>query len=153
MATINEISRELQKQLKKGVSSGEMEKVAKFAAGEIRKRTRLGFGVAKNQGTKKKLKKLSPAYKKQRKKKSNLSAKTQPAKSNLTLTGEMLDSLDGKSSGTGQAKLFFKSAQAKKKSEFVGKDRPFLHLSQIELKRVIKFLEEGIVKKLNKFLK
>jgi hypothetical protein len=88
----------LQKDLKEKytINQSEMEKIAEDMANKIKVRTRLGYDVDRS--------KLPPIksekYKKKRanyKKKGKLSDQTTPGRSNLTFTGQLLDSLYGKS--------------------------------------------------------
>ena len=133
-----------------------MPTVGKIMKDTIKKRTRLGFGVEANEGTKGKLKPLSPLYKKQRKK-LKLSSETSPSKSNLTLSGSMLDNLDSKVNQQ-QLKIRVrpkgrdrKGVGNKQKAGWVSVVRPFLYLSKPEIKRIKKYLSEeidNIVKKL-----
>lgn len=69
-------------------------KVGKFTVDLIVKRTRLGFGVDANYKPKEKLKPLSERYIEHRSMFEGLDATTRPRKSNLTLTGQMLRSMD-----------------------------------------------------------
>lgn len=65
---------------------------------DIKKRTKLGFGVENQGGSQKKFKGLAPSTKKTRKSQSQkLSSDTSPAKSNLTFTGAMVDSINHES--------------------------------------------------------
>jgi hypothetical protein len=79
------------------------------------------------------LKKLSPNYIKARKKIS-LGSDAKPTKSNLTLTGEMLSSIDGKRSGS-LFTFFFSNSFANDKARWA-KDggRPFFGLSETDKK-------------------
>lgn len=71
----------------------QMTALAEFAIQLIVKRTRLGFGVTESLGTRSPLKRLSTRYVKQRKMFSALDTTTRPQKSNLTLTGQLLRSM------------------------------------------------------------
>lgn len=70
-----------------------MEALAKEAITLVVKRTRLGYGVSRNLGTRSSLKRLSETYVKYRRSFRDLSATTRAGKSNLTLTGDMLNSM------------------------------------------------------------
>lgn len=80
------------------------------------------------------LKKLSTNYIKARKKMNGLSSDAKPAKSNLTLTGEMLSSIEGKRSGS----LFifsFSNSFANDKAKWAKEGgRPFFGLSESDKK-------------------
>lgn len=73
-------------------NSRQLAELGQIAVDLIVKRTRLGYGVAKNGGKRFKLAALSDAYVKQRKK-DRLSKFARPKKSNLTKTGQMLESV------------------------------------------------------------
>lgn len=81
--------------LGEAVKPRELDPVARFAIDVIVKRTRLGYGVPRQFAGKEKLKRLtSAAYKKYRSRYRGLDALTSPNMSNLTLTGQMLRSMD-----------------------------------------------------------
>lgn len=106
-------------------------------AEQIKKRTRLGYGVPDPGVAQEKLKPLSDDYKKWRKEnKSKLSDATTPAKSNLTQTGEMLDSITYRVEGRSVI-LFFSNAFAKYKAwANTERGRPFFTLSKAERKQL-----------------
>ena len=68
-----------------------MKYVGDQIASDIKKRTKLGYGVATEGGPQEKLKPLSDNYKKYRKGK--VASDTSPSKSNLTFSGDMLNDL------------------------------------------------------------
>lgn len=74
-----------------------------LAADRIKVRTRLG-----NNRFRSPLKALSPGYKIYRQKYPYLYDQTTPSKSNLTLTGQLLDSMDVKSDKPNSFTIFFK---------------------------------------------
>jgi len=79
------------------------------------------------------LKKLSPNYIKARKKMS-LGSDAKPAKSNLTLTGEMLSSIEGKRSGS-LFTFFFSNSFSNDKARWAKEGgRPFFGLSETDKK-------------------
>jgi Fe-S cluster assembly ATPase SufC len=112
------------------------QKAAEESAGIIKDRTRAGFGVSKQQGAKKRLKKLSPAYVKQLRREGLRIA------SRLTHTGEMLDSIKA---SKGKVTL-----EGTRNQELAGyaekKGRPFLHLSSSEYKRVVEYVRKNLIK-------
>ena len=81
------------------ISRKQMVEIGKFASELIRKRTRLGKGVenegdeAKSLRSMRQHKKSYTNYRKRLKKKEKLHPKTSPGKHNLTLTGQLLDSI------------------------------------------------------------
>ena len=89
---INGIIKRINAALIESIKPRELEPVAQFAIDIIVKRTRLGYGVSRNYGFKDKLKGLSKNYVKYRGRVS-LADLTTPRKSNLTLTGQMLNSM------------------------------------------------------------
>lgn len=91
---LKNIFNRINKALKEAVSNKEMNELATFSLSLIVKRTRLGYGVNKQFGSKKKLKPLSEKYKNFRRKFAGLAESTTASKSNLTLTGQMLESMD-----------------------------------------------------------
>lgn len=127
--------------------------VGEIIEDDIKNRTRLGYGVSKNESAKQKLAKLSDSYKIQRKrdsKRGQLSKDTKPSKSNLTKSGSMLDNLETTSN---KRKLSLKvkpsgtdsdGVSNAKKAQWVSKDRPFLFLSKTEIKRITKFLRKEL---------
>jgi phage gpG-like protein len=121
-----------------------MDNLVNKAVELIRKRTRLGYSVEKNGGTKKKLKALSSEYVEFRKKNKKLSGKTRSKKSNLTFTGDMLDDLEIVNTSNGHCEIGFKSSESQEKAKWVSKNRPFLHLSKSEIKQLIQDLNARI---------
>jgi hypothetical protein len=78
---------------KEAVKASSLQPTGDFAASIIVKRTRLGYGVDKQYGSKQKFAPLAPSYIKQRKMFAGLNPLTTPKRSNLTRTGQMLDSV------------------------------------------------------------
>lgn len=144
----------------------EIKRVADFSGDLIRRRTRLGYGVKKEGGTKGKLKELSDSYKARRRKKaSELHSETTPARSNLTYTGQMLDSIYAQRVSLNEFVLslrpYRKPVPTKKKNakkrqltneqvaEFnEQKGRTFFNLSRSELRQVEIELRESVRKAL-----
>ena len=137
----------------------------------VRRRTLLGFGVAADGSRRQKLKKLADSYIEQRAGKAvyftdkqgrvrriptssrfrsrlKLSPKTTPGKSNLTLTGQLLDSLRGFVTGPGRGEirpvgLRSDGLSNEDVARFVDEaGRPFLHLSDNEIKQLEIFAGE-----------
>ncbi len=122
----------------------------------IRKRTRLGFGVAKNGDKRQKLKDMrqhSLEYAKLRKK-GELSSDTSALKHNLTLTGHMLDKLKvlDVSSRKKEIEIGFTNRFAMLKAR-VNTDLGwrFMHLSDNEIKAVNNFYRREVRKLAKKF--
>ena len=125
--------------------------VGEEAVNLIKKRTRLGYGVADQGGAKTKLDKLSTGYIAQRKRNKPKGPST-PSKSNLTNTGDMLDALEAKEKADNKVEIGFKTTKEEQKAEWVSEDRPFNNLSKAEIKQLKKKLENSIkeaIKKIN----
>jgi hypothetical protein len=91
--SLKKLFKKIEDTLDETIKREQMISLGNFTANLIRKRTRLGYGVDRQFGVKQKLKPLSPRYVSARKKFKDLSNATTPKKSNLTLTGQMLDSV------------------------------------------------------------
>ncbi len=110
--------------LQKDIQKDSLKPIAQFTLNLIVKRTRLGYGVTKLYGSKQKLKPLSPNYIDYRKKLAGekrreqrqgtislgtktirLSDFTRATRSNLTLTGQMLESMSILSISRGSIKI------------------------------------------------
>lgn len=136
-----------------------MPEVGEIMVKDIKKRTRLGFGVSDNGASKSRLKKLEDSTKRYRRwydrARGGLGDGATPTKSNLTLSGNMLDSLKARSTGDFSVRVEPTGNDAgisnKEKAEYVSVVRPFLFLSKPEIKRITKFLRkelDSIIKKL-----
>lgn len=138
-----------------------MKKISEEAANQIRKRTRLGFGVKGGErgGTKINFKIEAPhtdKYKKFRKKnKAKLSPATAPGKNNLTLSGQLLDSIAGKATKN-VATIFFKEDRndGVANSDIVEgqakQGRTFFELTDKELKGLQNQIKKDLIKSLRK---
>lgn len=91
--SLRNIFKKIEDATKETISAPIMERLGEFSVDLVVKRTRLGYGVPIQFGTKSKLKPLSRPYKTFRKDYQGLSSTTTPSKSNLTLTGQMLASV------------------------------------------------------------
>lgn len=118
------------------------------AAKIIRRRTRLGFGVAKVEGTRFRLKPLSPRYMILRKENSDkLSEFTKPNRSNLTLHGDMLDDLEPVKVNElrGSVLIGFAKHSSLQKAEWnTATGRAFNNLSKLEIKQLRRFKEKDL---------
>lgn len=147
----------LDKAISRAISKSKMTKYMRALAAIIKKRTRLGFGVAKDGASKKKLKGLSSKYIDKRKK-SRLSSQTRPGRSNLTFTGQMLDALTGGGEKEGPGVVFLEENRNddKKNSDIAewneDKGRPFLYISKAERKQLEKKVRDDIKKSISKVL-
>lgn len=136
--------------LAKVISRNGMTPIAKEMADTVRIRAQLGGSVESTGKAKKPFKKLSPDYVEQRKKFKGLSNKTTPRKSNITRTGQLIESLRGepKSNGFdiiaegGRDDSDLTNSQVAKYVADQG--RPFLDLSDKELKQLTRLIEESL---------
>lgn len=99
---LSKIITRLKKTIDQSIKPSELKPLGDFMLSLIYKRTKLGYGVTKQLGQKKKFAPLSESYREFRRKYSSLSTTTSTSKSNLTLTGEMLDSLAVKKASKGK---------------------------------------------------
>lgn len=164
MATFKDISDALFKAIDQTVQPNNLSKYARSSAADIKRRTRLGYGVSSNGGKREKLKALDPkyvtnvrsvgkkrdgfrkkkggGYAKKYKKGANLSSETTPKKSNLTFTGQLLNAIIGLSPSKGLVKITFNENRKDgvKNSDIVlgqeDQGRPFFYLTRTELKRL-----------------
>lgn len=137
---------------------------------DIVKRTRMGYGVNQDLGTKEKLASLSKKYKKFRKDNpyNELSKMTNATRSNLTYSGQMLDSLYAKGDSTYLGSILVKDARkrvmgakkAPKNSDLIkwhedgaGRlpKRPFFHVSDLENARLEQAMQKKLVAALRKY--
>lgn len=131
-----------------------MTTLAKDVANQIKKRTRLGYGVASG-GKQIRLKPLTEKYIETRQDFSeNLSEATTPKRSNLTATGQLLDAIQG-TGATAKAEIGFNPNSRRsgltgrgargltnvKLKEYVEKIRPFFGLTNAEVNRFVRALK------------
>lgn len=135
-----------------------MKDISEKAAEMVRTRVReRGMGVSKRGGSEVKLAPLAASTIKQRKRK-RLHQKTSPSKSNLTETGKMLDALYGRSTRTGKGEISIKSRRSGSSitndeiAFFVSGKRPFIDLSNKEIKDLEKIVEEKTTEIFNKMI-
>lgn len=143
------IVKKLEKTVAESIKKAALVDVGVFARDLIVKRTRLGYGVEKDLGSKKRLAKLSPNYIKRRKMFAGLSENTRPSRSNLTLTGQMLNSIISTAKAgiieikpTGTRTDGKRNADIAQYNEDGGKGRPkriFMRISQLEFKQIVRF--------------
>jgi hypothetical protein len=143
------IVKKLEKTVAESIKKAALVDVGVFARDLIVKRTRLGYGVEKDLGSKKRLAKLSPNYIKRRKMFESLSENTRPSRSNLTLTGQMLDSIISTAKTgiieikpTGRRDDGKRNADIAQYNEDGGRGSPkriFMRISQLEFKQIVRF--------------
>lgn len=157
MAKPGDIFKAFEQAIKKVFSAQSQQAIANEMADSVRIRAQLG-GSVENTGSKKKaFKALSDSYKQQRKKFSGLSDKTTPNKSNITRTGQMIESIRGKGKANGFLLELAGSRDDGLTNEKVAgfveeQGRPFMNLSDIELKKLARLLEENLADEINKIL-
>lgn len=132
------------------ISRQQMQALGEEAVNLVVKRTRLGYGVPNQFGEKSKLRGLSGQYIKFRTQFKNLSSTTTSGRSNLTLTGQMLDSVrvitaqDGKvrfGPTGGRSDTPFTNAQVAYFQEQQG--RIFNRISQLEYQQLLRFFRRN----------
>ena len=149
MTPEQEVEQHLAKILKELTDKENLQKIGDEAVRLIKKRTKLGYGVSEQNGTKTKLKPLSDAYKKSRKK-DDLSEDTTANKSNLTNSGKMLDDLKAMVKDSGSVEIGFEDVLSYMKANWVSDDgRKFNNLSAAEIKQLNLFIEDLLKKELS----
>lgn len=148
----------IDKATRSALKKSHMNRDAKFMADQIKKRTRLGRGVAIQNGRSFKLAPLKDDTVHGREilqDNGDLSVFTRPEKSNLTATGQLLDSIGGGSTTAGSGRIFItdnrKDGVSNSEIE-KGHDkklRPFMHLSKPEINRLNRRIRERIVAAFN----
>lgn len=144
----------IEKTLETSISREFLRPLGQYALDLIVKRTRLGYGVEKPFGSKFSLPSHSPKYIKFRKKFRQLSETTAPTKSNLTLTGQLLESMsltDHAGSNTKGSLLIAPTGQRsggrlsnKKLAAILAeKGRTFNYISQLEYNQVMRFYRKS----------
>lgn len=143
---LDDLKDALTKALKQIASPANMRKYGETAAGMIKLRTRLGYGVSEDAADKEPLRSLSDTTIERRKelqKKGMLSDLTSPRRSNLTQSGQLLDSIQVTSVDQGEVRVGPKGNRTDglNNEDLAGyvsdQGRPFNHLSRIESKRMI----------------
>lgn len=143
------IIKKLEKSVKEAIDKSALVDVGRFARDIVVKRTRLGYGVDRDFAQKKRLARLSPNYVKRRKMFDGLSQNTTPTRSNLTLTGQMLDSIESNvKRGIIEIKPTGRRTDGKRNEDIAiyneqgGRNRPkriFMRISQLEFKQIVRF--------------
>ena len=148
--------------LQKVLGTDHLNRIAKAMSNQVKKRTQVGKSVASTAGTQQNFQPLKPRTIEQRKRASKvgqLSPNTRPSKSNLTETGKMLDSLEGRSLNRGEIEIYISDTEraevAKYHHEGGGKlpKRPFMFLAKFELKMISDAVNEFIKFLVDKSLK
>lgn len=160
--SFKEIEDALKKAIETVTAVPSFRSIAKLAAEIIVRRTRLGRGVKKAGGPSAPLKKLTSKYIEKRKRdqeEGTLSANTTPGRSNLTRTSQMLNSIKGEAVSRGQIVI---AATGSRKDEtatnedvagFVSKDRPFMVLSDAEVRQITQEIEKKLSEEIERALR
>lgn len=146
-ATLNlrSIIKRIQRAVKETHSRTELKVIGNEAAKIIRRRTRLGYGVSRNFAERHRLRPLSAAYVEYRKSFGSLSSFTTSKRSNLTLTGDMLDELGPTTITNQSVTLGFENTFSKQKAKWVTEGgRPFLFMSRLETKQLVRFTDKKL---------
>lgn len=158
----NNIMKRLQTSVKEALKPMALQPTGDFAASIIVKRTRLGYGVENQYGSKQKLAPLASSYVKQRKMFAGLNPLTTPKKSNLTRTGQMLDSVKAiarngviyiEPTGTrddGKKNLDVAIWNHKGDRKRNRPPRVFMNLSQLEFNQTVRFYRKTFTDLLRK---
>ena len=151
-------TKDFQNKIAKTLNKNVMTQIGTILAEDIRRRTRLGFGVKKAKQERIKLKKLSNNYIKfRRDNKSKLLNVTTPSRSNLTFTGQLLNSLKAQSDKPGKVTLRFIGVHKNLDgstmkngllANYVSKNRPFLGPTNREIQRLRTNIKNKILKSL-----
>jgi len=147
---LEKIKKKADRLLKKTTDPIRMKRLGKLTIEQIRKRTRLqGKGVDKAMGTAKPLKKVSQKYadwRKKNKKKIHRKA-ARGVDSNLTLTGQMIDSLDIVRYHDGNLLIGHSNKLAEDKTKWQKiMGRTYMYISRSEFKAVMKKFDDIIRK-------
>lgn len=156
---LNKILKRIDKSIVEVTKPVVLKDVAKFTVDLVVKRTRLGYGVEKNFGQRKKLGPLKDTYVDKRKK-DGVDGTTTPKKSNLTNTGEMLRSLDYTVrdatiiiSPTGSRNVNLAEYNAEQVTYANGYTKParvFNRISELEFQQVLRFYRKAFTNLLKK---
>lgn len=153
-SNFKEVFKRIGDRLKQAPSPENLKKLGEAGSEMIRVRTRLGYGVRQTGGKRAKLKPLSALYKESREEFADLSEFTTPARSNLTLTGQMLESIGILKIERTSVEIGPKGPRRsepltnQKVAEYVSGARPFLFLSDLEIKKLARFYEKNIIGKI-----
>lgn len=150
-----EVLDKLKQTVKATATDEQMQLLGEKAAEMIRVRTRLGYGVDRPGGKRRRLDALSDDYIEFREEHARyLSGLTEPDRSNLTLTGQMLDSVTVTESKLGRALI--EPTGTRKGSSTTNQQvatgvtkggRPFISLSDMEIKKLRRYFEKDILGK------
>jgi hypothetical protein len=146
------LKKEIKIRTEKAFSNQLMNNLSKDMAERIRKRTRTGKGVDYMGADPRPLNRLkSEAYVKARARRANRT-KTTPRKSNLTFTGQLLDSISGRSLGVRKFLIYLKENRndGERNSDIAEyqerQGRKFLYFSKPEIKAIYNYIRRYLKK-------
>lgn len=152
-------TRRVRQAIQRTISEDELRMIGEEACRLIVARTRQGYGVAEDGGGRERLKPLSPTYIEFRERySSDLSGETSPRKSNLTLSGQMLDSMQVVSVGNGGVTIGPKGSRSgpfggdltnDELARIVQRVRPFNHLSKQEQDQLLQLVRKRLLERLS----
>lgn len=150
-ADLKKFARDIKKRIQ-SATVNDLKAIARFTINMVRVRTRLGWSVARNGGRRKRFEKLSPEYAAFRNDHATSAfARRSGRGSNLTFTGQMLRAfkvlrLSRKSLTIGIAATSRRdtSADNANVADFVSKRRPFMNLSDLEIKKLARFVDRKL---------
>lgn len=140
---VRTIVKNIQDTVGRSLTPQEMRFLAMATLDSIVKRSRAGFGVERNFGVQRAFPALSKSYIEFRKRYKKLAKTTSPRKSNITLTGELLDSIGILRTNQGSLVIGATGTRSSglTNEKLVGylarKDRYFLRLSNQEFKQFV----------------
>ena len=151
-ADLKQVVNSLQRRFSRPLSKKELREVGDLSSEAIFNRTKKGFGVKTTGGNPSRLLKLSDQYIQFRRQFKSLASDTSPSKSNLTLTGQMLESIGTKKvrQGTRGKALVLVAVQGRKNINKAlwqaDRKRIFMNLSKKELREITEFMTKAIKK-------
>lgn len=155
MADLKKVIKEINDALDDIGSAENMKALGMEMVSVIRKRVRVSTkgSVASQFGPQEKIKELSDTsvkIRKQLKKEGLLSSYTTPTRSNLTRTGAMLNSMTADAKKDEVEIKFITKENERKAREVQDAGRPFMFVSDRELRGLVKFLVDIVEKRLKK---
>ena len=149
----------VRKAIQRTLGEDELRMIGEEAIRLIVQRTLQGFGVAEDGGSRERLKPLSPEYVEFRRRySSELSGETSPTKSNLTLSGQMLESMQVLQVGNGRVTVGPKGSRSgpfasdlsnDELARIVQRVRPFNHLSKQEQDQLLQLVRKRLLERLS----
>jgi len=160
MSEFDAVNKKLDRLVASARSKSAMKRLAEGVAEQIRKRTRLGYGVDRSGAKQTKLKPLkSEKYIRRRqiaRKGGELSGNTSPKRSNLTFTGQLLDAIKGKALRAGESVVYVDENRddGVLNSDIIDgqeniQGRPFYHISKTEYTNIVRGIRTVLRKQID----